>query len=460
MCSDEKPKVALASVPLQDKPLFRFGGTFISIGLLCTIVAAAYTLVLLFLVGPVQKQLDEANLKLSASDSAARAKDKEYQDLDAAYRALAKISSSPLLVSPADEAEVVAREIPFRWRYQTAGKFQTYLLEIVPLDSPASRKLLEVVRPEDEVYYFPNSLLANNRRIFWRVMPGKMVSGAPVITGTPSPYGYFTWDPSVIEHIRRTGRLVVGINPQLTGPFERQDASGQLEGLDVELVTWLTSRLAEKIKPLGESLTVEFNRLPWDELLPSLLRHDVDVVISSMTRTSEREQMYPGVRFTRGYFLTHQILIGTHNAQFQMPRDLNSKLTIGTISDTTNQKAAKLLAERHGFKVRDEFHTFDDLYSALDQQRIDLALVDDVFVYDKLSSQRYKQFLKLDEELRKTSFYKEVIGAEQEEYAIAVNDSVGQGPGTETLVEMLNSLLESPEGKAHLAQLRKGISAD
>lgn len=73
-------------------------------------------------------------------------------------------------------------------------------------------------------------------------------------------------------------------------PFESQAAGGGLEGFDIDLMN-----------AIGEAagLTIEFESLPFDGIIPALQAGTVDAAISAMTITAERSQT---VSFSRPYF--------------------------------------------------------------------------------------------------------------------------------------------------------------
>lgn len=85
------------------------------------------------------------------------------------------------------------------------------------------------------------------------------------------------------------GTLKVATEPAFP-PFESQAAGGGLEGFDIDLMN-----------AIGEAagLTVEFESLPFDGIIPALQAGTVDAAISSMTITPERAQT---VSFSRPYF--------------------------------------------------------------------------------------------------------------------------------------------------------------
>lgn len=73
-------------------------------------------------------------------------------------------------------------------------------------------------------------------------------------------------------------------------PFEAQAPGGGLEGFDIDLMN-----------AIGEAagVTVEFESLPFDGIIPALQAGTVDAAISSMTITAERSK---AVSFSRPYF--------------------------------------------------------------------------------------------------------------------------------------------------------------
>ncbi|MGB8699480.1 MAG: basic amino acid ABC transporter substrate-binding protein [Thermosynechococcaceae cyanobacterium] len=73
-------------------------------------------------------------------------------------------------------------------------------------------------------------------------------------------------------------------------PFESKAADGQLEGFDIEIM-----QAAGK----AAGLTVEFQSLPFDGIIPALQANTVDAAISAMTITPERTKT---VDFSRPYF--------------------------------------------------------------------------------------------------------------------------------------------------------------
>ena len=86
---------------------------------------------------------------------------------------------------------------------------------------------------------------------------------------------------TVPADIRETGRLVIGVNVPYA-PMEFKNADGQLVGFDVELMNAVT-------KVLG--LVPDYRDIAFDQILPSVQNGAIDVGMSSVTDTAQREQI-------------------------------------------------------------------------------------------------------------------------------------------------------------------------
>ena len=99
-----------------------------------------------------------------------------------------------------------------------------------------------------------------------------------------------------LPQILSRGALRVG----LTGdqpPLNMKSQSGQLEGMEVDLATALAASMGVRL---------EFVEKPFPDLLPALQRGDVDVVISGVTITPERNTQ---VAFAGPYFVTGKSIL-------------------------------------------------------------------------------------------------------------------------------------------------------
>jgi polar amino acid transport system substrate-binding protein len=128
-------------------------------------------------------------------------------------------------------------------------------------------------------------------------------SSGSTYTGSASP---------VLDHVRATGELRVGVSGNQP-PFNMKNKAGELIGLDIDLA-----------KALGASMgtTVRFVEMPFGTLLGALDAGEVDIVLSGLTMTPERNTK---VAFAGPYFVSGKGLLTKSEklAQTDDPEDIN-----------------------------------------------------------------------------------------------------------------------------------------
>ncbi len=102
-----------------------------------------------------------------------------------------------------------------------------------------------------------------------------------------------------LDTIRRRGYLIVAVKDNLP-PLGFQDASGTLQGLEIDLARQLAMEL------LGRPEAVELRPVTNQARLAALLADEVDVVIARMTLTASRARL---VDFSETYYLDGTALI-------------------------------------------------------------------------------------------------------------------------------------------------------
>ena len=141
-----------------------------------------------------------------------------------------------------------------------------------------------------------------------RRLPGRVLAlaGAAAVVLAATAVGAWMWAPwrdggardlpdGAIAHIaetvpadiRETGRLVIGVNVPYA-PMEFKNADGQLVGFDVELMNGVA-------RVLG--LVPDYRQIPFDQILPSVQAGTIDVGVSSVTDTAQREQLVDFVTY-------------------------------------------------------------------------------------------------------------------------------------------------------------------
>lgn len=131
-------------------------------------------------------------------------------------------------------------------------------------------------------------------------------------------------------------------------PFESQASGGGLEGFDIDLMN-----------AIGEAagLTIEFESLPFDGIIPALQAGTVDAAISAMTITAERSQT---VSFSRPYFKAGLAIAVRENETGLTSLDSLKGKRIAVQIGTTGAETAKQV---EGAQVR----TFDSAPLALQE---------------------------------------------------------------------------------------------
>lgn len=133
-------------------------------------------------------------------------------------------------------------------------------------------------------------------------------------------------------------RLIVGMELKYP-PFEMVDTNGAPAGVSVDLANALGKYLEREVK---------IENIPFDGLIPSLQTHKIDLIISSMTATSERAKT---IDFSDPYLKTGLCLLVGKNSSIQSIQDADQagktivvkKGTTGNIYASDKIKNAKVL---------------------------------------------------------------------------------------------------------------------
>lgn len=111
----------------------------------------------------------------------------------------------------------------------------------------------------------------------------------------------------VWETVRRKGKITVGVSADYP-PFAYVAPDFSLQGYDIALAQEIGRRLA---------LSVEFNNMAFDGLLPALQLRQVDMVVSAMSITPERQGV---VDFSNIYYLSEDAIIARSDSPIQVTR--------------------------------------------------------------------------------------------------------------------------------------------
>lgn len=123
------------------------------------------------------------------------------------------------------------------------------------------------------------------------------------------------------------GEIVVGTNADFL-PFVGRDEDGALVGFDVELFNALARHM---------DLEPRYVDMEFPDLLGAVTAGDIDVAVSAITITDEREQR---IDFTRPYFVASQALAASAGTSLTGTADLDDETTVAVLMDTTGEAYA------------------------------------------------------------------------------------------------------------------------
>ena len=127
-----------------------------------------------------------------------------------------------------------------------------------------------------------------------------------------------------------TNKIIVGTSADFA-PFEYTDASGNIIGFDIEMITTILESL---------NYTVEVQDIGFDSLIPSLQSGTIDVIAAAMTITDEREEE---IDFSDPYYEADQSVLVKKDSGVEINASHNlenftasiANLTIGAQTGTT-----------------------------------------------------------------------------------------------------------------------------
>ncbi|MFA6194784.1 MAG: ABC transporter substrate-binding protein [Patescibacteria group bacterium] len=187
-------------------------------------------------------------------------------------------------------------------------------------------------------------------------------------------YGNFKTADSSLADIKKREVLKVGSNLPF-GVMERFDENNKPVGIDIDIAQEIASRLG---------VTLELNNYGWDELFTAVKSGEVDLAISSITITPERQKE---VFFSRPYFNGGQVIVAlSDNQEIKGIADLEDR-KIAAQKDTTGYNEAKrytsasLIYPYLNFdKINGSLGIIDDLRSG----KFDVIIVDYIQALDMI----------------------------------------------------------------------------
>jgi polar amino acid transport system substrate-binding protein len=186
---------------------------------------------------------------------------------------------------------------------------------------------------------------------------------------------------SALEEILKRGKLLVGMEAGYQ-PFEMQDAKGNIVGFDVDMAYEMGKAIFGK----GGEKKVELVNTAWEGIIPALMTHKFDIIMSGMTLLQSRNLK---VNFCEPYYYIGQCLLiqKKDKDKYKSYKDLNKKGVIVTSKlGTTGSFTAERLMPKATYRF------FKTEAEAALQVANGIA---DVFVYDepqvRVNAAKYKE---------------------------------------------------------------------
>ncbi len=193
-----------------------------------------------------------------------------------------------------------------------------------------------------------------------------LLTFALAVTGTAGP---------VMDRIQKKGELVVGITGSQP-PLNATTKDGKIIGLDADIATMIAQNMKVKIK---------FSPMEFSELLPALEAGLVDMVISGMTMTPERNLK---VAYVGPYYISGKgVLTKAKNiASLQDSDGLNKpEFKVAALKSSTSKIFVEKVISKATLITTD---SYQDAIDSLFQNKIDALIAD--YPFCAFSAFRYR----------------------------------------------------------------------
>jgi polar amino acid transport system substrate-binding protein len=168
---------------------------------------------------------------------------------------------------------------------------------------------------------------------------------------------------SSMERIIKKGELTVGTSGTQP-PMSATNKKGELIGMDVDLSRAMADAMGVKLK---------FVQMPFAELLPALEAGKVDMILSGMTITAERNKK---VAFVGPYVVTGKgiLAVAERFAALKEAKGLDApEVKVGALKDSTSQKFAQTSMSKAKLTL---FGSYDEAIDLLLKSKIDVIVAD------------------------------------------------------------------------------------
>jgi len=261
---------------------------------------------------------------------------------------------------PSRTPAVIGQECLFSWHFRgTERDLRSFQLQ-VSRDEQFSEENLVIDRRVDGTSYrhvFGSSQNVPNQTVYWRVRRvGSSASSSDIDFGAVGewcPIRTVELYDSVLSRIRKTRTLRVGISEYegdlLT--WEKNDLTPQ--NFDGAVIEHLRSYLSSIIEEEGTEdantgqLKVQPYRYSWLEMFHAVSRNEVDIAISAITRTREREKRFK-ISFSEPYYETQFVVMTSSQNKLHSLDDIRKmKLRLEATEGMRWGEISSIVAPQH-----------------------------------------------------------------------------------------------------------------
>ena len=167
---------------------------------------------------------------------------------------------------------------------------------------------------------------------------------------------------TVLDGILKKGELVVGISGDQP-PLNATTKDGKIIGLDADIAQAIAMSMSVKIR---------FAKMPFAELLPALQAGKVDMIVSGMTMTPDRNLK---VAFIGPYLISGKGILTKFKSLELLKKDgVNSeKFKVATLKGSTSQFVVEKAAPKAKLTLA---ASYDEALNLLFQDKVDAVIAD------------------------------------------------------------------------------------
>ena len=221
--------------------------------------------------------------------------------------------------------------------------------------------------------------------------------------------------------------LIVGVSPDYP-PFEYTE-DGEIIGFDIDFIQELGEKMSKKI---------EIREMEFSSLIPSLNSGKVDVIISSISRTSERVD---NVSFSDPYYTSTFAIIMAKDTDAKTLDDFSKNAKIGVQTGTTMESFASSYNDSSDKSL--EIVSLSSNFLLI--EKLKLGEINALIVEDAQAPSFIKNIPELKSEPIEDNVY---IDEEENSYVVAVKKG-------SSLVEKINKGIESLNANGQIELLLK-----